>query len=262
MKNFKNLLAIESATSLCSVALRSGGVVCQLSTYAIGKHSSAIFTQAQVLLSSCGLKISDLDGILLGVGPGSYTGLRVAASAVKGMLFGQDVPLFGVNTLAGFAAGMCEFSGEQNVHVIIDARRTHVYTQSFIAGMSGIRDGQSSFAAPKSENKTIKEYKPESDVISKLNFTPYDHCLQSLDSLNDPSLTEIDEIYDRFHEGDFLIGTGLLRLNSSNLTKLHLREINKTSAIGLIQIFDAGLEQFYTRYDVTDFEPTYTVEEN
>ena len=200
--------------------------------------------------------------VLLGAGPGSYTGLRVAASAVKGLLFGQDVTLFGVNTLAGFAAGMNEFTGDQNVHVIIDARRTHVYTQSFRVGMSTIRDDQSSFAGPKSENITLHKSKSESDVISELVFNPDDYILQSLDSLNGPSLTEIDDLYDRFQDGDFLIGTGIQRLNPSNTTGLHIKEIDKTSAIGLIRLFDAGLDQFYARYDVTDFEPTYLVQEN
>ncbi|HAC16280.1 MAG TPA: tRNA (adenosine(37)-N6)-threonylcarbamoyltransferase complex dimerization subunit type 1 TsaB [Bacteroidetes bacterium] len=236
-----------------------------------------MFTRAQDLLSGNGLAISELDGILLGVGPGSYTGLRVAASAVKGMLFGQEVPLYGVNTLAGFAAGMNEFTGEYTVHVIIDARRTHVYTQSFRVGMSNASGDQSLKTESNSdlENKTkpTTNFGSNPKIVSVAKsgsvpggnsgeFTKDNIILKSMIALSEPSLVEIDNIYDRFQDGDFLIGTGIQRLNPSKTTRLHLREIDKTGAVGLIRIFDAGLNQFYKQIDVTDFEPTYTVQEN
>ena len=78
-----------------------------------------------------GFSIEELDAVLVSNGPGSYTGLRIAASGIKGILFGLEVPLFEVNTLAGFAQNVVDKAINGSIHAIIDARRTHVYHQSF-----------------------------------------------------------------------------------------------------------------------------------
>jgi tRNA threonylcarbamoyladenosine biosynthesis protein TsaB len=126
--DYRTILAIESATSLCSIALWSDGVLHEAHVNAIGSHSSAIFVKTELLLSQAQKSIEDLDAVVLSVGPGSYTGLRVAASAVKGLLFQRDIPFFAANTLAGLALGINKGG---RIHAIIDARRTHVYAQTF-----------------------------------------------------------------------------------------------------------------------------------
>lgn len=126
--DFNTILAIESATPLCSIALWSDGALHEAHVNAMGSHSSAIFVKTESLLTQAQKSIDDLDAVVLSVGPGSYTGLRVAASAVKGMLFQRDIPFFAANTLAGLALGI---NKEGRIHAIIDARRTHVYAQTF-----------------------------------------------------------------------------------------------------------------------------------
>lgn len=123
-------LAIDGSTPVCSVALRVGGSYYDQKVIGMGIHSNAIFSQINELLSTAGIRFADIGAILIGIGPGSYTGLRVVASSIKGMLFNSSVPLYGVNTLSGFAACV-PLTHSGTIHTIIDARRNHVYYQSF-----------------------------------------------------------------------------------------------------------------------------------
>ncbi len=76
--------------------------------------------------------IDDLSAVLVSEGPGSYTGLRIAASGVKGLLFGSEVPLYSISTLASYAiAAHREETKALKVHAILDARRVHLYHQAF-----------------------------------------------------------------------------------------------------------------------------------
>lgn len=128
------ILAYETSTNICSVAfLDDDGGVFEKRIQGRSVHSDNVFLFTQELMKEHGFKINDLEAVLTSNGPGSYTGLRIAASALKGLLFGTDVALFAINTLASFAIGANANSGE-TVHAIIDARRTHLYVQSFEVG--------------------------------------------------------------------------------------------------------------------------------
>ncbi len=93
-------------------------------------HSDHIFLFTQAFMDEFKFRIEDLDAILVSIGPGSYTGLRIAASALKGLLFGKSVDLYEANTLAGLALN-ADLKENINIHSVIDARRTHVYYQQF-----------------------------------------------------------------------------------------------------------------------------------
>lgn len=124
------VLSIETATPVCSVTLSDGEVYSERRSDRRGAHAEQLPGFIQVLLVERGLGIADLDAIVLSVGPGSYTGLRIGASIVKGMLFGHDVPLIAVNTLAALAES-AKVRGGTTIHAVIDARRTHLYHQVF-----------------------------------------------------------------------------------------------------------------------------------
>jgi tRNA threonylcarbamoyl adenosine modification protein YeaZ len=124
------ILAYETATNICSVAFQNkNGEVFEKIIQGRSVHSDNLFLFTQQLQEEHTFEIKELDAVLVSIGPGSYTGLRIAASAIKGLLFDTEVDLYAVNTLASFAVG----SGitENTIHAIIDARRTHVYHQSF-----------------------------------------------------------------------------------------------------------------------------------
>lgn len=128
------LLALETATNVCSVAFcDKNGSIYEQRTNKRGTHSEQLFLFIKQLQDEHNFRIQDLDAVLVSEGPGSYTGLRIGASAVKGLLFQTEVPLIGINTLASFAMqATLENPKASRIHSIIDARRVHVYHQRFI----------------------------------------------------------------------------------------------------------------------------------
>lgn len=142
--NNRMKLALETSTNICSVALADdAGTVNEKRTEQQGKHSEMLFQFIEELMSDHNLEVSELESVWISEGPGSYTGLRIGASAVKGLLFQTSVPLYTVNTLASFASAALHENPElQKIHSIIDARRVHVYHQSFevVEGMLSPND--------------------------------------------------------------------------------------------------------------------------
>lgn len=123
------ILAIETSTPVCSVALGKGRrSVVEKRMEGRSVHSERTFEFVKELLDRHSLKVKDLDAVLFSNGPGSYTGLRIGASAIKGLLFQQDVPLYTLPTLLSFAIPLL---GEHPpaIHAVIDARRQHLYHQ-------------------------------------------------------------------------------------------------------------------------------------
>jgi|AntRauTorckE6833_2_1112554.scaffolds.fasta_scaffold45225_2 tRNA threonylcarbamoyl adenosine modification protein YeaZ len=126
------ILAIETSTPVCSVALQATAPgAWEKRIEGRGVHSERLFTFTDELLDRAGVGVADLDAILFSRGPGSYTGLRIGASAIKGLLFGRKIPLFTFPTLFSFAAGLQLDSRPRNIFSVIDARRTHLYVQRF-----------------------------------------------------------------------------------------------------------------------------------
>lgn len=125
------ILAIETSTPVCSVALHLGTQrVWEKRIEGKGVHSESLFTFTDELLKRASINIKDLDAILFSRGPGSYTGLRIGASAIKGFLFGHNVPLYTFPTLISFAAGLPLNKKAHDILSVIDARRTHLYIQT------------------------------------------------------------------------------------------------------------------------------------
>lgn len=126
-------LALETSTHICSVAFKDArGEVHEKRTEVKGSHSEQLFLFIEELMQTHEFSIDELESMIVSEGPGSYTGLRISASAVKGLLFQTGVPLFAANTLASFAAAAIEGEPELvTIHSIIDARRVHVYHQQF-----------------------------------------------------------------------------------------------------------------------------------
>lgn len=122
------ILAIETSTNICSVSFQNKeGDIFEKRTERKGSHSELLFIFIRELMEEHAFQLRDLDVVLVSSGPGSYTGLRIAASAVKGMFFGLNVKIFAGNTLAGFAMA----AEKGMVHAVINARRKHLYHQKF-----------------------------------------------------------------------------------------------------------------------------------
>lgn len=117
------VLALETSTEYCSVALWQDGTVSERCALAGQRHSMLLIPMLDDLLNAAGLRLSDMDGIAFGAGPGSFTGVRIACSAAQGLALGAGKPVAGVCTLHALA----EASGHDKVIAVLDARMAEVY---------------------------------------------------------------------------------------------------------------------------------------
>lgn len=120
------ILGIDTATAVATVGVfREGRIVGERSEFAPGAHARALAGLAGEALSLSGMSLSDLDGIAVSRGPGSFTGLRIGISFAKGLAYAAGLRLVGVPTLEAMAAA--EPTGAPWVAVCLDARKGEVY---------------------------------------------------------------------------------------------------------------------------------------
>lgn len=127
------LLAIETATAACSAALYIDGEIQERHAFAPRQHAALVLPMIESLLVEADLKPGQLDAIAFGRGPGSFTGVRIAASVVQGIALGAGLPVIAVSTLAALAAGAIRETETQGVLVALDARMEEVYWGRYVA---------------------------------------------------------------------------------------------------------------------------------
>lgn len=158
------ILAIETSTPVCSVALQTGaGRTFEKRIEGHGTHSERTFLFIRELFERTGTSVSDLQALLFSNGPGSYTGLRIGASAVKGLLFDTNVPFYTFPTLLSFAAGVPMPEKPARIFSVIDARRNHLYLQQ--CGWDGSRLTGESDPEVKSLEEIEKEL-TDGDIVA------------------------------------------------------------------------------------------------
>ncbi|MFO7721773.1 MAG: tRNA (adenosine(37)-N6)-threonylcarbamoyltransferase complex dimerization subunit type 1 TsaB [Bacteroidales bacterium] len=123
------ILAIESSTTVCSVAVCDQDKVLALREVNDGyKHAVLLTRFIEEVLKETGTAASDLDAVAVSKGPGSYTGLRIGVSAAKGICFAHRIPLIAVSALEGIALRLAAELTPQDVIIpMIDAGRMEVY---------------------------------------------------------------------------------------------------------------------------------------
>lgn len=145
-----NLLAIDTATEACSAAVWVDGVVrgrCEV----VGRdHTQRLIPLVESVLAEAGLRYSQLNGLVCGVGPGSFAGVRIGVSFAKGVALAHELPVLGVSSLQLLAQAALEDSASDPVLVAIDARMGEVYFQAFERGPEGFASalGEASVCAP------------------------------------------------------------------------------------------------------------------
>ena len=130
------ILNIETSTEVCSVALTSEGqVLDHRENYEGQTHATLLSQYVKEMLDYARTRELRIDAIAVSIGPGSYTGLRIGLSEAKGLAFGLQVPLIGVNTLKLLTVSTMfhHFIDDEKVLFIpmIDARRMEVYTAAY-----------------------------------------------------------------------------------------------------------------------------------
>jgi tRNA threonylcarbamoyladenosine biosynthesis protein TsaB len=121
------ILALDTSTEYCSVALWRDGTVDDSEALAGQRHSELLLPMVDALLARHGLAIKDLDGIAFGQGPGSFTGLRIGCGVTQGLAFGADLPVVGIGTLLA----MAEAAQGGRVLTCLDARMGEIYHAAY-----------------------------------------------------------------------------------------------------------------------------------
>lgn len=131
------VLAIDTALEACSAAVLDVGQAAILSSETqimVRGHAEALMPLIASVMSQAALSFSEMDRIVVTVGPGSFTGLRVGIAAARGFGLATSRPVVGVTTLAALAAPYIAADDTVPIAAAIDARHRHVYLQLFGSG--------------------------------------------------------------------------------------------------------------------------------
>lgn len=132
------ILCIEASSEVCSVALNCNGTIIEYCESIPHKHSQFILPMIQKLLAEAGFALSQLDALALGCGPGSFTGIRLAASIAQGFALGLELSVIPISTLNVIAQGAYEKSKFSNVLVGLDAKMGGIYWGTYCLGAGGL----------------------------------------------------------------------------------------------------------------------------
>src|SRR5512140_878287 len=123
-----NLVALETSTEYCSLAVTRGARVYARSFHAGQKHSELALPVLGELLQQAGLAMQAIEGVAYGAGPGSFTGLRIACGIAQGLALARSLPVAGIGTLLALA----EDCGADRVIACLDARMGEVYHAAYV----------------------------------------------------------------------------------------------------------------------------------
>lgn len=133
------LLAIDTATEACSVAITHEGKRWQRSLNVGRNHAEHVLRMCRELLAEAGIAMSDIQAVAFGRGPGSFTGLRIAASLAQGLALPRNLPLIPVSDLAALAEAQAVAVGG-HVFVAMDARMGEVYVAAYEVTDQGLQE--------------------------------------------------------------------------------------------------------------------------
>jgi len=125
------LLAFDTSTDACSVALMIDDEVRLDHRVEPQQQSRLLLPMIDAIMAEAGLRPTDLDGLVYGRGPGSFTGVRIAIAAAQGIAFGADIGVYGVSTLQCIAQGCHREFADNTISVAIDARMSEVYFANY-----------------------------------------------------------------------------------------------------------------------------------
>lgn len=125
-----NLLAIETTTEACSVALVHGDQLLVRSEIAPRRHTELVLPMADALLAEAGISRHALDVIAVGRGPGAFTGVRIGVALAQGMALALDLPVITISSLAALALEAPEEEGTV-ILAVIDARMGEIYAACY-----------------------------------------------------------------------------------------------------------------------------------
>ncbi len=134
-----NVLVLDTSSSACVLALYQGERSLDRSREAGRTHSQILLPEIETLMVDAGLSLGDIDLIVLGQGPGSFTGLRIGVGVVQGLAFGLDLPVAQVSSLAVLAQQAMRQHSARNVLAALHARADEVFAGAYEADGTTVR---------------------------------------------------------------------------------------------------------------------------
>ncbi len=131
------LLALDTSSTACSVALRRDGDMVFRHEEQAKAHTRLLMPMIRAVLDEAGATLTELDAIVLGNGPGSFIGLRIGASVAQGLAHGAGIGIVPVSSLAAVASRAMAESNAARVAVAQDAHMNQVYLGLFTRGAGG-----------------------------------------------------------------------------------------------------------------------------
>ena len=128
------ILAVNSSDDMLSVALNLDGQIDAKNEQAARNHNRSVLVLINQLLAEAGIGLNQIDGMAFGEGPGSFTGLRIAAGVAQGIAFGVDVPVIPVSCMAAIA----QKQEPDKIVTALDAKRGKISWASYIRDKEGL----------------------------------------------------------------------------------------------------------------------------
>ena len=122
------LLALDTSTEACSVAVYSDGVTFSAFELTPREHTHKILPMIEQVLAQVALRLSEVDALVVGRGPGAFTGIRIGIGVAQGLALAADKPVIPVSTLAALAQQAYQQYGATQVLAALDARMNEMQT--------------------------------------------------------------------------------------------------------------------------------------
>lgn len=132
------LLSVDTSADICSVSLVLGEDDFSFHESRPREHAKILLPTIQRLLDEAGVELRSLDGIVLGRGPGSFTGVRIATGVAQGLAFSSDLGIACVSTLQSLAYSCVGRLPHKTIHSALDARMSEIYTASYRVDEQGL----------------------------------------------------------------------------------------------------------------------------
>ncbi|WP_445374611.1 tRNA (adenosine(37)-N6)-threonylcarbamoyltransferase complex dimerization subunit type 1 TsaB [Photorhabdus tasmaniensis] len=184
------ILAIDTATEACSVALWNDGAVLAQFEISPREHTQRILPMVQSVLAEAEVSLQQLNALAFGRGPGSFTGVRIGVGIAQGLALGAELPVIGVSTLNMMAQGVFRLTGATQVLTAIDARMGEIYWGQYVRDQEGKWLGSETEAVLRPEQaKAIMDSFHGEWAIAGTGWQTYPQLMESHLTLTDSDIT-------------------------------------------------------------------------
>jgi len=162
------LLALDTSSLACSVALQAGDTVVWRHEEQAREHTRLLVPMIEEVMAEADLAAAELDAIVLGNGPGSFIGMRIATSVAQGLAHGAGIRIVPVSSMLAIAAEVMATQGAKAVAVCQDAHMDEVYLGLYAAGRDGLPEMV--VAERLHDQSVISELEPDPDRFTAAGF--------------------------------------------------------------------------------------------